>query len=60
MTAIANTYFLNPFKEMVDIISFAFELNGYMRAARELQSLGYYEEAQQAMQYARELIASRN
>lgn len=60
MTVLVSNYFVNPFSGMFYKLMKAFEISGYMRAARELNRLGYYEEAKSCVAQAAALKAEVN
>jgi hypothetical protein len=61
MTTLALNYVVNPFTNFFSnlwvAISLGLEIRGYVKAAQELQRLGFHTEAKQAMTYARELAS---
>ena len=59
MTALAMNYVVNPFVKFFDTLSFAFEMAGMMRAARELYRLGYIKEYEQTLDTIRKMQAER-
>lgn len=60
MSAIANKSTVNPFSGMLRKIMKALEISGYLRAARELNRLGFYEEAKSCVAQADALRVNPN
>lgn len=60
MSAMAIKTTINPFSGMFHKLMRAFEISGYYRAARELNRLGYYEEAKSCVAQAAALKAEVN
>lgn len=60
MSAMAIKTTANPFSGIFDKIIKAFEISGYLRAAGELNRLGYCEEAKSCVAQAAALKAEVN
>ena len=61
MTTLAINYVVNPFTNFFSnlwtSIALGLEIQGYVKAAQELQRLGFYKEAETAMATARSLTS---
>lgn len=55
MTTIVLNHFANPFNVFFKTMFRSFEIIGYSRAATELSSMGYHEEAAKCMKMLKEL-----
>lgn len=59
MTELTMNYVVNPFRNFWKTITFAIEMQGMARAARELQRLGYSKEAAQTLERMRQMAVDR-